>query len=324
MKTAVMRGNTPRALAEAVRILKAGGIVAFPSETVYGLAADAKNSEAVAKIFTAKGRPANNPLIVHCYDQSAAQDCVKGWNARCDALAQAFWPGPLTLVLAKADDIPDIVTAGGTTVAVRVPSHITARALLAHYTKPLAAPSANRSNEISPSCAEHVLKSLAGRIPLILDGGPCTVGLESTVLDLSSPNPRILRQGAISQSQIETVLGHSVGIKNFDPQNPRSPGMMRRHYAPSKPVHLFDTVDDVLDDDVPDGKIVLITFGEFLAKISDKICYRALPDDPTAAARQLYEALHWADEQDAETIYIQKPPLGQPWDAIRDRLSRTL
>lgn len=323
MKTAVMHGNTPRALAEAVRILKAGGILAFPSETVYGLAADAKNSEAVAKVFAAKGRPANNPLIVHCYDQSAAQDCVKGWNARCDAVAQAFWPGPLTLVLAKADDIPDIVTAGGTTVAVRVPSHITARALLARYKKPLAAPSANRSNEISPSCAEHVLKSLEGRIPLILDGGPCTVGLESTVLDLSSSNPRILRQGAISQSQIEAVLGHSVGLTNFDPQNPRSPGMMQRHYAPSKPVHLFDTVDDVLEG-VPNGKIVLITFGESLAKISDKVRYRALPDEPTAAARQLYKALHWAEEQDAEIIYIQKPNRGEPWDAIRDRLSRML
>jgi len=319
MKTELMRGNTPRAMAEAIKILESGGILAFPTETVYGLAADAKNPDAVAKVFAAKGRPANNPLIVHCLDLKMARDCVKGWNSSYDRLAEAFWPGPLTLVLEKADDIPDIVTAGGKTVAVRVPSHVVARALLAHYERPLAAPSANRSTQISPTRAEHVQKSLDGEIPLILDGGACTVGLESTVLDLTADQACILRLGTITKEQIEETLGQVVSQKGFDEQKPRSPGMMRRHYAPSKPVYLFDALSEL-----PNTKIAVLRRYDATPDPTHDHSTRTLPNEPSDYARELYDALHWADAQAVKAIYVENPPAGKPWDAVRDRLSRTL
>jgi L-threonylcarbamoyladenylate synthase len=317
MKTEILHGNSPRAMAAAVSILNSGGAIAFPTETVYGLGADARNPKAVAEIFAIKGRPANNPLIVHCLDRGMAQACVQGWNAVCDRLADQFWPGPLTLILPRSDVIPSIVAAGGRTLAVRVPSHIVARALLAHYDGPIAAPSANRSTQISPTCANHVFKSLSGKIPLILDGGPCTVGLESTVLDLSTDKPCILRRGAISQKQIEDCLGQGIDTKSFDEHAPRSPGMMRKHYAPTKPVHLFKR-----DEALPDAKIAVIFRGDLHDADRDlKLC-RTLPDEARGYAQGLYDALHWADDQDVEAIYVQAPPYGKPWEAIFDRLSR--
>jgi len=319
MKTEILHGNAPQALARAVSLLKSGQIIAFPTETVYGLGADARNPEAVAQIFEAKGRPATNPLIVHCLDLAMAQSCVQNWNHDCDALAQEFWPGALTIILKRAENIPSIVAAGGPTLAIRVPAHLVARGLLAHFQGPIAAPSANRSTQISPTCADHVQKSLDGRIPLILNGGPCKVGLESTVLDMSNDEPCILRLGGISQEAIEECLRRPVGTRNFDEQGPKSPGMMRRHYAPNKPVHLFETMADL-----PKAKVAVIYRDESLSLDPREYLGRGLPNEAQGYGRELYNALHWADDQDVEAIYIQTPPLGKPWDTVRDRLSRSV
>ena len=234
---------TPEWIAEAGRVLSGGGLVAMPTETVYGLAADAGNEQAVAKIYAAKGRPSNNPLIVHIPTPWEANSGANLTDAAEPyyALAEAFWPGPLTLVLPKRKrgcEIADIVTAGGPTVAFRMPNHPVAIALMLASSN-LAAPSANRSEAVSPTRPEHVAESLGDAVDLILDGGPCQVGLESTVLSLVDPNaPRLLRPGAITLEQIAAVLGVMPGYTPISaaPENTplASPGQMRRHYAPKK------------------------------------------------------------------------------------------
>ena len=205
--TEVQPADDPGALGQAVELLGQGQLVALPTETVYGLAADARSPGAVARIFEAKGRPAGNPLIVHIDSVEMAEGCIAAWPRAAAQLAEAFWPGPLSLVLPKADSIPDIVTAGGKTVAVRCPAHPVFSAVLAKCGFPLAAPSANRSNRVSPTRAEHVVDQLGGRIPLVLDGGACDLGIESTVLDLTGDTPTLLRPGMISLGQLQAVLG---------------------------------------------------------------------------------------------------------------------
>ncbi|HTU92605.1 MAG TPA: L-threonylcarbamoyladenylate synthase, partial [Gemmataceae bacterium] len=234
------------ALAEAARVLRGGGLVAFPTETVYGLGANALDASAVARIFAAKGRPANNPLIVHVANAGEARNVVADWPASAALLAEYFWPGPLTLVLPKRDTVPDVVTAGGPTVAVRVPAHPVAQALSRAADLPIAAPSANRSTELSPTRAEHVLRGLDGRIEMLLDGGPTSGGIESTVLDLTATPPRLLRPGLIGVAEIEAVIGSlarvcslTVAVQN-SPQPLPSPGMMPRHYAPRTPLECVE------------------------------------------------------------------------------------
>src|SRR5690348_13744143 len=211
MKTAIFpldpSSANLEAIAEAARILRAGGLVAFPTETVYGLGANALDASAVARIFAAKGRPANNPLIIHIADASDVRKVVADWPESAGRLAERFWPGPLTLVLPRCDAVPDAVTAGGPTVAVRVPAHPVAQALVRAAGVPIAAPSANRSMELSPTRAEHVLRGLDGRIDVLLDGGPTAGGIESTVLDLTATPPRLLRPGLIGVAELEAVLG---------------------------------------------------------------------------------------------------------------------
>ena len=308
----VLRGNRPKALARAVALLKAGELVAFATETVYGLGADATNPDAIAKIFEAKGRPASNPLIVHVYDAAGAASCVRGWDERCDQLAATFWPGPLTLVLKKKDHIPSSVTAGGATVAVRAPSHIVARALLAHFEGPIAAPSANRAAAISPTEAHHVVEELGDRIELILDGGPCAVGLESTVLDMTGA-PRVLRPGSVTAAQIAEVLG--VAVAGAEPSEvvARSPGQQSRHYAPRTRLTTFSRGDPAtgvvlhLDHTPPDPSWSQA---------------RALPSDPEGYGRALYAALRWADQLGADEISIERPPDEPEWTAVNDRIWR--
>ena len=225
----------PAVIAEAAAILRTGGLVAFATETVYGLGADATNPSAVARIFEAKGRPSTNPLIVHVADKADALACVAEWPDRADLLADRFWPGPLTMVLPRSSIIPDIVTAGQDTVAVRVPRAGVARWLIFESGRPIAAPSANRSTGISPTTAQHVIKDLDGKIDLILDSGQTTVGIESTVLDLSTDLPRVLRPGEVTLEQIAEVLGEWVEgpAGRTEPGDPaRSPGQMAVHYAP--------------------------------------------------------------------------------------------
>src|SRR5581483_10612849 len=227
------------AMTRAAEALRGGGLVAFPTETVYGLGANALDAEAVARIFAAKGRPANNPLIVHVPDVAAARELVTDWPETAERLAERFWPGPLTLALPRRETIPDIVTAGGPTVAVRVPAHPVALALFRAAGVPVAAPSANRSGYLSPTRAEHVLAGLDGRIEMVLDAGPVPGGIESTVLDLTGDPPRLLRPGLVSPAELEAVIGP---IRTAEPaptggDRPLpSPGMLSRHYAPRTPL----------------------------------------------------------------------------------------
>jgi L-threonylcarbamoyladenylate synthase len=288
-------------LEEAVALLRNGQLVAFPTETVYGLGANALDAEAVARIFLAKGRPATNPVIVHVASITQAKSLVKYWTPLAQALAEKYWPGPLTLVLEKAGSVPDIVTAGGNTVGIRIPAHPVALALLERAGVPVAAPSANRSEEISPTLAAHVAESLAGYVDdlLILDGGACTVGIESTVVDATGESPRVLRPGmVVLESRVMELEGpiKTGGIA-------RSPGQMSRHYAPKKPVRLVERADTTLEA----GWVVFIP----------------TDDTPTECANRLYATLRaWDADKKVVGILLCLPPNTPEWEAIRDRLKR--
>src|SRR5262245_38161177 len=247
-------------IARAAEVLGAGGLVAFPTETVYGLGANALSSDAVSGIFVAKGRPANNPVIVHVASVAQAREIVDDWPATAAILADRFWPGPLTLVLPRKDRVPDVVTAGRGTVAVRVPTHPVALALIRAAGLPVAAPSANRSSELSPTRAAHVLKGLDGRIDLLLDAGPTPAGIESTVLDVSVSAPRLLRPGPIVVADLERMIGPILRAEaTAPPDGPLpSPGMMARHYAPQTPLDLAATREEA--------------FGRFRELIAQQSC----------------------------------------------------
>ena len=312
-------------IAEAVALLRAGDIVAFPTETVYGLGGNALDPAAVARIFEAKGRPAHNPLIVHLPDAAAARALAAGWPEQAERLGRRWWPGPLTLVLPRAACVPDIVTAGGGTVALRVPAHPAAQALLRAAGVPLAAPSANRSGEVSPTTAAHVARGLAGRIPLVLDGGATNVGIESTVLDLSGPMPVLLRPGMISRAELEREIG-PVGAPGRAPlpEEPRpSPGMLDRHYAPRAPLHLLQSELDAGElaraVHARGERVGAVTFGGPPPDADEVIL---LPADPEGYARGLYGALHRLDELGVALILAVPPPGEARWDAVRDRLRR--
>ncbi len=313
------------AIAQAADILKRGGLVAFPTETVYGLGADALDAPAVERVFAAKGRPAQNPLIVHVAAAPAARDLVTQWPENADRLAGRFWPGALTLVLPKAPRIPDIVTGGGDTVAVRVPAHAVALALLRAARLALAAPSANRSTRLSPTRAEHVLADLDGRIDLVLDAGATPGGLESTVLDLTTSPPRILRPGLLSPAQIEAVIGPILRpkVKTEDlATEHRSPGLLGRHYAPRTPMELvadhgLKRVQDLLRQGLRVGWLTWKVEEE-----TGPVFRMVLPNEPRGYAAQLYAALHSLDAAGLDRIVVALPPDTEDWLAIRDRLQR--
>jgi len=303
----------PATLQQAADVILAGGLVAFPTETVYGLGANALDGAAVEGIFRAKGRPATNPVIVHVADVSDVPRVAKAWPATAAALATHFWPGPLTLVLPRREDLPGVVTAGGLTVAVRCPAHPVAAALIRRAGVPIAAPSANRSTELSPTRAEHVAKSLAGRIDMILDGGPCTGGIESTVVDVTQARPRILRPGLVSGTMLEAIVG-PLDVSEGDHGIARSPGQMAKHYSPRAIVTLFDSNASV---PLPlPANMAWLAFGE----AGDATI--AMPTNPREYAAQLYQELHRQDDAGREMILITLPPDTPEWDAIRDRLRR--
>ena len=310
-------------IAEAVAALRAGGIVAFPTETVYGLGADARSSAAVKKIYAAKGRPATNPSIVHIRDGESARRYAAKWPEAAEKLAAAFWPGPLTLVLEKNDIIVPEATAGRKTVALRVPDHPVALELLTTFDGPIAAPSANRSGRISPTTAEHVRKELGGRVDFVLDGGACRVGVESTVLDLSGLRPVILRPGGISRAEIEKIVG-PVDVAEApisEGEAAASPGMQAVHYSPTTPTYRFDAGHgNSLASGLKGRKAVALLFKEEPLPTEFRIIL--LPGDANAYARRLYAALHEADGQNAAAILIQMPPDEPAWVAVRDRLKR--
>jgi L-threonylcarbamoyladenylate synthase len=303
------------AIAAAAAHLQAGRLVAFPTETVYGLGADATNGEAVAAIFATKGRPRFNPLIVHVADAGQA-----GEHAQLTVLARrlidAFWPGPLTLVLEKQPQSPlsDLVTGGLTTIAVRAPDHPVARALLQATGRPLAAPSANRSGRISPTQAAHVLTDLGGDVAMILDGGPTAYGLESTIVDARGAVPVLLRPGAVAAETIETVLGCLLVRATTDRERPNAPGQLASHYAPHARVRLGAV-------DVRAGE-ALLAFGGNVPATDGPVINLSPAGDLTEAAANLFAALRALDAGDAETIAVMPIPEAGLGEAINDRLRR--
>jgi L-threonylcarbamoyladenylate synthase len=310
----------------AASVLRAGGLVAFPTETVYGLGADATNAEAVQKIFAAKGRPGTNPLIVHVADIETAKRFTLHWTNEAQALASAYWPGPLTLVLPKTADIPDIVTAELGSVGLRAPDHPVALELLRTFGGPVAAPSANRSNRVSPTTAEHVRSELGNSVEVILDGGPCAVGIESTVLDLSTDAPRILRPGAVTQEQIERVIGTVAhGNSVTEVTLPAvAPGQHAVHYAPKTPAYRFETAqrDRIEIATIAQRKEGLIAIGSSRDGLTEWGPIVVMPCEPALYARHLYEVLRGLDEMQLVKIFVEMPPDMPEWIAVRDRLRR--
>ena len=309
----------------AAALLRAGELVAFPTETVYGLGADALNGEAAARIFAAKGRPADNPLIAHIAGESGLAGLIAGEPCACArALMRAFWPGPMTLIFPKSPRVPREVTAGLDTVAVRMPSHPVARALIRAAQTPIAAPSANRSGRPSPTTAAHVLEDMEGRIPLILDGGPCEVGLESTVVDVTGARPRILRPGGVTLEMLEGVVGfvdvdEGVLHQLQAGSQARSPGMKYKHYAPKGEVTIVTGPRAAQEIarlyDAADGRAAILAFSQ--ADYGARRVYRL-----KNAPGELFAALRQLDEDGMETIYAEDVPTTGVGLAVMNRLMR--
>jgi L-threonylcarbamoyladenylate synthase len=330
----------PNSLSRAVEILRAGGLVAFPTETVYGLGANALDADAVARIFAAKGRPATNPVIVHVASVEQVASIAADWPEDAARLAAAFWPGPLTLVLPRRCGVPDVVTAGGPTVAVRIPAHPVALRLLAMLGLPVAAPSANRSNRLSPTTAEHVFRDLEGRIDLILDGGPTTGGIESTVVDVASRPARLLRPGLIDPGAIERIIGpvtrppaprlseseaqarvaESLACASGSETALPSPGMFPRHYAPRTPLECIegDGLPRALELRAAGLRVALVTRHHRPGDVR----LLTMPADPAGYASRLYAALHQLDAEGFDRLIVELPPDEDAWLAVRDRLRR--
>ncbi len=308
----------PEILKHGCDLLLAGEVVAFPTETVYGLGANALNPQAVKKIYEAKGRPSQNPLIVHVADWDALIPLVRSISHESKKLAETFWPGPMTLIFPKSQLVPDIVTGGGDTVAIRMPSHPVALALLKQCGLPLAAPSANRSNALSPTTAQHVLESLGDRIPLILDGGPTQQGIESTVVDVSATPPKILRYGALPVSEIEKQVGPCERPSRVGSSTLPSPGMLAKHYSPITQLECVEgNLSELLARYAQQGlRVGVLTFGTDVPNGFN------LGNNPQEAGRKLYEVLHELDRQKFDRIVAELPPHQDEWLAIRDRLLR--
>jgi L-threonylcarbamoyladenylate synthase len=317
----------PADLDRAAELLLAGRLVAFPTETVYGLGANALDPAAVQRIYDAKGRPPLNPLIVHVSSIAMARELAAEWPELAERLAQRFWPGPLTLVVKKTARIPDVVTAGGATVGLRIPSHAIALGIIERAGVPVAAPSANRSNQISPTTAAHVERSLGDRVDLIIDGGETTVGIESTVVDVTGDAPRVLRPGMISVDDIGHAVGTTaqVGEGRSRRESPRSPGMLGKHYAPRGRLALFHRAERkstagkarrAVANGTRVGAMVLTPLGV------PGVVERTMAGNARDYARDLYATLHSFDAEGCDLIFVEEPPATEEWRGVRDRLNR--
>lgn len=315
----------PAVIAEAVEILKRGGLVAFPTETVYGLGARALDEAAIERIFQAKGRPARHPIIAHVEDEAGARKLSADWSERASRLARAFWPGPLTLVVPRASSVPASLSGGTDSIAIRAPAHPVARALLAMLGEPLAAPSANRYQSLSPTLAKHVLKSLDGQFELLLDAGPCARGIESTVIDVRGARSRLLRPGALDLPQIRAIDG-SIEVADglaAEGEERASPGMDARHYAPRAKLVVSTDADagDVARRHREAGaRVGLVSRGE--AHPISGVTVRTLSVDPKTYESALFATLHALDDSGCDVIVVAEPPAGEEWLAVRDRLER--
>jgi len=301
----------------AAEILQRGGLVAFPTETVYGLGGDASSKDAVSRLYAVKRRPLDHPVIVHFADSSLAFCWAREVPQAAIKLAATFWPGPLTLILKKSAKAGDFVTGGQDTVGLRVPAHPVARELLRAFGGGVAAPSANRFGQVSPTTAAHVRADLGEDVELVLDGGPSEVGIESTIVDLSAGEPALLRPGRISAAELEAVLGSSVLAKQADA--PRHSGGLERHYAPRTPARLVPTHE--LDQEIArlGAKVAVLAFSRPDERVD---CWLRMPREPQAYAQKLYAALRELDSAQCEMILIEAPPEAPAWAGVRDRLER--
>lgn len=328
MKTQLLKAEE---IEQAAEIIRRGGLVAMPTETVYGLAANALNGNAVANIFKAKGRPMDNPLIVHIADMTEAELLVSSFPEKARLLAEHFWPGPLTMVLPKSDIIPDEVSAGLPSVGIRFPSHPLAQALIKAAGVPLAAPSANRSGIPSPTTAYHVMRDMDGRIDAVLDGGDCAVGVESTVITLCTGRPRILRPGGVTLEQMQRVIGSvdvddAVFHKLANHKKAASPGMKYKHYAPKAHVVLIKASDEKYIDYVnnhADGKTAAMCYDEDIKKLSaGKIYPVGKKEDHLHQAQELFRVLRQIDEDGMTRVYARCPGTDGVGMAVYNRLIR--
>lgn len=321
---AAVAAPDPTLIARAAAVLRAGGLVAFPTETVYGLGAAALQPAAVERIFAAKGRPADHPVIVHVLDAAALDAWAIDVPAAARRLAQRFWPGPLTLVLRRAPLAHDLITGGQDTVGLRCPAHPWARALLAAFGAPIAAPSANSFGRVSPTLAAHVRADLgeqpAGRVDLILDGGPCPVGIESTIVDLSTGRPRLLRPGTVTRAQLQAVLGEPV--PDAPREAPRASGRLDSHYAPRTPLHLVAADALAATLAALAGQRVALLAPAALLPAAGGVPAQVAPQSPGEYARALYGLLHRLDAAAADRIVVVAPPAGADWEGVHDRLRR--
>ena len=317
--------TTPDDLAAAAALLQAGKIVAFPTETVYGLGADAFNPVAVRRIFDLKGRPADHPLILHLADVAQLERVARQIPAAAYLLAEQCWPGPLTLILHRRPDVPDLVTGGQDTVGVRIPAHPVALSLLSAFGGPVAAPSANRFGKISPTTAEHVRLELGDGPDLILEGGASAVGLESTILDLTGQQPVVLRPGAVVPEQLAELLGQQVVVGGAADHKVRVSGMLPSHYAPGAPLQLLPVAElpAAVARCLQEGKRVAVMAPETACGTGLQGCRLAvMPTSPAAYARLLYATLRQLDAANPAVILVAAPPESPPWLAINDRLKR--
>ena len=317
-----------RAIRAAVDVLECSGLVAMPTETVYGLAANAEDEKAVKKIFEAKNRPMTHPLIVHITGEEALDHWACDIPQSAYVLARKFWPGPLTMILKKSDAVGDWITGGQDSVGLRCPSHPWAVALIKAFAgkhhRGLAAPSANTFGRISPTCAQHVRDDLGekpkGKVDFILDGGQCEVGVESTIINLSGEHPEILRHGAVTRGMLEEALGCAVPDGGKD--SPRVSGSLKSHYAPKTKVVLSDNIAAELEK-LKDKKVAVMASGQALEQTPAHVVkWFIAPSDASEYMHVLYTRLHELDQTGADLILIETPPTGDAWNAVQDRLNR--
>lgn len=317
-----------RAIRAAVDVLECSGLVAMPTETVYGLAANAEDEKAVKKIFEAKNRPTTHPLIVHITGEEALDHWACDIPQSAYVLARKFWPGPLTMILKKSDAVGDWITGGQDSVGLRCPSHPWAVALIKAFAgkhhRGLAAPSANTFGRISPTCAQHVRDDLGekpkGKVDFILDGGQCEVGVESTIINLSGEHPEILRHGAVTRGMLEEALGCAVPDGGKD--SPRVSGSLKSHYAPKTKVVLSDNIAAELEK-LKDKKVAVMASGQALKQTPAHVVkWFIAPSDASEYMHVLYTRLHELDQTGADLILIETPPTGDAWNAVQDRLNR--
>lgn len=327
----ILSGTDPQALAEAARRIQAGELVGFPTETVYGLGADASSDAAVAGIFAAKGRPADHPLIVHVADAAQVNDYATGVPPFAAKLIKAFWPGPLTVILPRKPGVAAAAAGGQDSIGLRCPSHPVALAFLKACNTGVAGPSANRFGRVSPTTAQHVQQEFGDSL-LVLDGGPCDVGIESSIVDCTRGRPVLLRPGVLTRAQLEAACGEAVlGKDEFEQEAlglvgdaPRASGTLEAHYAPDAKLRLMDAgpIQTALDLLGAEAAHIAVYARSIVRIKSEQVLYRRMPDDALATAQQLFAVLRDFDAKGVKLIWVENPPPDAEWDGVRDRLGR--